>query len=147
MRTLKSLTNNIYRILSHGSSLETAVDTISRYHGDDYLKFSMVNRVAYNKSLIDSNNLFDMFVLTWAPYQRAQLHNHPGGECLMRVMDGTLIENTFYNTEKTVSTNILYGDMIRYISNDRIYHSISNLCSISISIHIYTHSKNDKTNN
>jgi len=93
----------------------------------------------YQKILLNKSDKFDNYLFIWYPNCSTEIHDHAENGCFMKLLEGKLQE-TIYDTifYKKQSTNIISKGEYKYISNKLGYHTIKNLSSISVSIHIYS---------
>lgn len=88
----------------------------------------------HNKITIYKNNIFELILICWydviVPY-----HNHPQNGCLLKVLDGELIENIKNNN--IITKNILYKDNISYMHDNKGQHMIQSI-NKTISLHLYS---------
>ena len=93
----------------------------------------------YQKILLNKSDKFDIYLFIWYPNCSTEIHDHAENGCFMKLLEGKLQE-TIYDTifYKKQSTNIISKGEYKYISNKLGYHTIKNLSSISVSIHIYS---------
>lgn len=63
----------------------------------DWRKYVHYDKHKYTRNLIahGRDNRFGLMVLAWGPGQRSPIHNHNGSHCVMRVLEGELIETLY----------------------------------------------------
>lgn len=100
-----------------------------------YVKFSDEN---YQRNYVHNSDKFDIIVICWKAGQKTEIHDHPDYCCLLKVLDGKLTEDIYFNTNglEYVSTNVLNTGDIANKKGSRIVHKIIAV-EDSISLHIY----------
>ena len=82
---------------------------------------------------------YEMFLLVWHPYSYTALHNHKENGCLMKILEGNIIEQKISNEGKYPQTQELFKNDISYIHNTHGLHRIiNNNSNYSYSLHIYS---------
>lgn len=116
-------------------SLESFRD---EFHSEDLKEFEQF--VAFKNDTYSSKTLcridnFEIRLLCWKPFQETLKHPHPENGCLMKILQGKLIEEKFIknNSIKTVYTK----DEVGYIKAYET-HTLKNLEANSVSLHIYS---------
>ena len=104
----------------------------------DYSKYIENKSNTYDKILLDRQTQFETFLFIWYPNIKTQIHNHSKNGCIMKVLDGKLVETLYDNNLNVISYNSILKDNITYINDSIGYHSIENGDFISASIHIYS---------
>lgn len=97
------------------------------------------SETTYQKILLFKSDKFDIYLFIWYPNCSTEIHDHAENGCFMKILKGKLQE-TIYDTifYKKQSKNTISEGEYKYISNKLGYHTIQNLSSISVSIHIYS---------
>jgi hypothetical protein len=127
LNNISILNNDILKLLATYSSL-------------DYQNYVKLNNNNYNKIIVKENELLKLYVITWMKNQHTNIHNHPNGGCIMKVIHGQLTEIK-YNKLKTIShTNLIKSNQTNIITNYNSlpYHQIiNNFSPFSVSLHLY----------
>lgn len=110
----------------------------------------------YTRNLIANgkDDRFGLMILAWGPGHKSPIHDHNGSHCIMRVLEGGLLETLYKNNssdgmesdssfeegiyEKKRET-VLSINQTAYI-NDKIgWHRVSNASSLqpAVSLHLY----------
>ncbi|KAI9203640.1 RmlC-like cupin domain-containing protein [Polychytrium aggregatum] len=120
---------------------------------DDWTQYAFLDRSkAYTRNLIDDGNgRFNLMLLCWSEGQRSAIHDHAGSHCLMKVMDGQIVETQFEWPEGDVDVSCphsmqlkqkaLYSrDQVAYIHDKIGLHRVSNPSNDApaISLHLYS---------
>ena len=112
---------------------------IKDYNGTDWKQYRKVNKETYNKILVNSNENFDMYIITWNNYQKSKIHNHPENGCIYKILEGHLIEENYDDKLTLVGIKSLFIDRIGYIDDFIHLHRMNNYKNnISVSLHIYS---------
>jgi cysteine dioxygenase len=137
----KFLENNRLNDLLNNSDLIDQVNcNYNEYISNEQLiKSGNESENTYQKILLTKSDKFDIYLFIWYPNCSTEIHDHAENGCFMKLLEGKLQE-TIYDTifYKKQSTNTLSKGEYKYISNKLGYHTIKNLSSISVSIHIYS---------
>lgn len=91
----------------------------------------------YVRIPIKVNDDFDIYILIWKNCI-TKIHNHAKNGCVMKILEGNLIENRFDKQLNKISTKKLNKNNISYIDDNIGYHNIQNINGISVSLHIYS---------
>jgi len=162
--SLELLFDQIKNELEKGNSLCKLLSVLELYAGDDWKQFGF-SETSYKRNLINSCDLFELFVICWKPLQQSPIHDHPDSGCIAKVVQGSLEEKCYSllsNVEKKENPESLKnpeslenpenskckiifqrtlktGDMA-YQQGKRGLHQIQNssLNENSVSIHIYS---------
>ena len=130
----------------------------------DWKKFVHFDKCKYTRNLIATGKdaRFGLMILAWGPGQKSPIHDHNGSHCIMRVLEGTLIETLYTRKlgdtgmdsdlsftsetsleaseiyEKTRETELKSGQTA-YIHDKIGWHRVSNASSDkpAVSLHLY----------
>ena len=126
---------------------------------EEWRKFVHFDKCKYTRNLIANgkDSRYGLMILAWGPGQRSPIHDHNGSHCIMRVLEGKLVETLYTRNatesdlsfsetsleeseiyEKTLETELERGQTA-YI-HDRIgWHRVSNASSVqpAVSLHLY----------
>jgi hypothetical protein len=136
---------------------------IKNYNGTDWYDYKIKNSMfskPYNNSnqfqripiyFKDLDNikyaeLYDMYLLVWNPYCHTSIHTHPEGACVMKILEGSIIEHTFVNAECFGTEKLLFPNDINFTTDNMgIRRFINNNFGYSYSLHIYSPALYDTT--
>lgn len=93
-----------------------------------------------NRQVLASNHQFELVLIHWKPGKASDIHGHPGGGCLFRLLQGKLEELRYTPgySRKLLSTNSYRSGDMTYIDNHMAYHQVGNpYGSSAISLHLY----------
>lgn len=131
---IKNINNNFNK-----NKLIDLIPYIQNYNSTDYKKYINLKKNAYNRTLIYKNYDFDIYLITWDKKCKSKIHNHSENGCIVKVLEGSLIENIYNKELEKVKTNILPKKSVSFISNNIGFHNIINdTDNISMSLHIYS---------
>lgn len=142
---IHNLSNLIYlltqQIVSSDFKLSNYQSFINQYNGYDWIQYqdNMIKDKGYNKTLINQNDFFELYLISWLPNNSSLIHNHQDNGCVFKVLEGELNENIFLEDQKTcvTSKNIL-SNQTSYIDNQIGYHQIKNPNNyFCYSLHLY----------
>jgi len=92
------------------------------------------------RHVLVSNDLFELVLIHWKPGKVSDIHGHPGGGCLFKLLQGKL-EEVRYTPEKSpnlLATSSLRKGSMAYIDDSIAYHQVGNpYGSSAISLHAY----------
>ena len=115
------------------------INIISLYKSNEWTKYIPKNLDnTYKKVLVYTNNLFEIFFIYWSPNSKTLVHDHPNEGCIMKVLQGELIEEQYCNNNNKLTyykTNIINN--ISQINGNKIVHRIINKNNYSVTMHIY----------
>lgn len=93
------------------------------------------------KHILVHNPLLKVVLLHWKPGTLSNIHGHPAGGCVFKVLKGRLREKRYTPdaSQRLISVSTLQSEGIAYIDDDMAYHAVGNPYSASaISLHVYT---------
>lgn len=104
-----------------------------------YKYINLQKKNTYNKTIIFRNDIYEIILISWDKNAITKIHNHPKNGCIMKILKGSLKEETYdSNTLKKIGENIYEKDNISYIHDDLYHHKIINTAPQSFSLHIYS---------
>jgi cysteine dioxygenase len=105
---------------------------------DKQIKGFLKNRET--RHVLASNDHFELVLIHWKPGKVSDIHGHPGGGCVFKLLHGKL-EEVRYSTGKSPrlqSTNSLRTGSMTYIDDSIAFHQVGNpYGSSAISLHAY----------
>jgi hypothetical protein len=90
----------------------------------------------YEKYYLFENKSFSLVLIKWNKDCFTKIHDHPEKGCIMRVLNGSLKEESYSVKLNLISTNILNENKLGYKKGNRILHKIIAL-EDSVSLHVY----------
>jgi len=67
---------------------------------EDWKPFAFWDDYCYTRNLVDDGNgHFNLILLCWLPGQISSIHDHAGSHCIMRVLQGELVETLYESRE------------------------------------------------
>lgn len=134
-KLIENLKTNIHKYYS----IKNLCASLKNYNGLDWYDYIKYSDISYQKIYIYRDEIFDIIIICWKKGQHTKIHDHPERGCLMKILYGNLIENTFIMKEnelKNINTNELTVDDVGYKESNVILHNIYAPVD-SVSIHIY----------
>jgi cysteine dioxygenase len=119
--------------------LENVKNIIKEYNTKDYKELIEFSTVTYNKVYVYNTLEFDLVLICWKKGQNTKIHDHPDYCCYIKMLEGSLLEENFINTNNTLKTYenvIIKPDDITFKCKNNVVHRIIPL-EDSISLHIY----------
>jgi len=93
----------------------------------------------YLKEKIYENNIFEIVLITWGSHSKSPIHSHPTNGCILTILDGNLIEETYTIDNIFKKSRVLKNGDIGYIENLYGKHKIINENNHNVySLHIYS---------
>lgn len=136
---LDNLIDEIYKIKF--TNVIELKKLLEKYSENDYKTYIKMSNKDYcrNTVYIDLEKNYEILILTWPPNCKSKIHNHPHNGCLLKVLQGSLIENIYNKDLKIIKTNYININDIGYMDDSIGLHEIiNNSNEIAVSIHIYS---------
>jgi len=120
--------------------LKNMTKLLKMYNSDDWKKHVEFKNESYNRKIFKSNDNFEIIIISWNKFQKSPIHDHPSNGCLMKILQGSLIERRYKNNEKLElkNENIYKENDVAFIKGDKIIHEIINKDYNTVSLHIYS---------
>jgi hypothetical protein len=116
----------------------TIVDILQRYEGIDWNDHVEFSSTKYNKKAILKNDVVELMIISWEIDQKTLIHDHPENGCIMKVVQGCLVEDKYSDDgEIWLSATFIGENDISFSKGKEITHKIKGICQ-SVSIHIYS---------
>lgn len=119
-------------------------DILIQYKGDDFKIYKKFCNKTYTRNLVYRNKNFEIFILCWSEEQESGAHDHPSNGCILKVLEGELIEKS-YRLDKNGNLKWkeiqgLHEGEISYQEGSNGIHNIINPNSDrgSVTLHIYS---------
>jgi predicted metal-dependent enzyme (double-stranded beta helix superfamily) len=141
---LRRVCFDLYNTFSKPADTYSAVQFIPLLKQLEALAPSEAKRFIQNpatKHVLVNNPLLKVVLLHWKPGTLSNIHGHPAGGCVFKVLKGRLREKRYAPdaSQRLVSVSTLQSEGIAYIDDDMAYHAVGNPYSASaISLHVYT---------
>jgi len=107
------------------------------YYKDYYIEKRQKDYYKIKLPYTDETDLFDMYLIKWHPYAETPIHPHPKMGCILKVLEGNLVETRLLTNEPIGQIIKADEGSINYIDNNIGIHSIKNGSHPSYSLHIY----------
>ena len=98
--------------------------------------FKLNNKTDYYKHSIFSNDIFEIILIKWDKGVKTSLHLHPNNGCILKVLEGKIVEDKYFDKEKYKSS-ILEKNEMGFMHDILGAHQIHAL-EDSYSIHLYS---------
>lgn len=94
---------------------------------DEWGRFAFYDQYRYTRNLVDDGNgKYNLLLLCWGPNQKSPIHDHAGAHCILKVMQGDLLESRYLwpkqqpssteeNYMQVTSEHMLYKDQAAYM--------------------------------
>lgn len=134
----------LFNTITHNlkdKELKDLFDFVIDYNGTDWKKHIVISSNYYKKKIY-SNELAEMFIITWNVNAESKVHNHPDEGCILKVLKGKLKEEIYENKDNSteyISEKILKkGDVGFQISNKYLHKIKNESKNYTVSLHIYS---------
>lgn len=134
--------------LNKSSPFINNINIVQQYSGDDWKKYINHNIIntpfpSYFKKKVDiPYDWFEFYIISWGPHSKTFIHDHAINGCILKLLDGLLIENIYSSIDddsSLINTKNITNNMTGFMTNDIGFHSIqNNNNNISVSLHIYS---------
>jgi quercetin dioxygenase-like cupin family protein len=116
-------------------SLESFQDEFLHSALEGFEKFVAFRDNSYLSKALFWTEKFEIRLLYWKPFQETPKHPHPQNGCLMKILEGRLMEEKF-SDNKTIKTVYKKGN-VGYIKASES-HILKNSEAESVSLHIFS---------
>ena len=133
--------------LYDANKLNTINNKSKIYYMNEKFYLQKKNKDYYKLKLpyTDSNDMFDMYLFKWLPGSISPIHNHPELGCIMRLLEGEILEKKYDHDINLENQTLLTTDQkydinlkTTYIDDSQNYHSISNISNKPVyTLHVY----------
>jgi hypothetical protein len=121
-------------------SAKQVIPVLQKMHTLDPEQVKRFIKNPETRHILISNHLFELVLIHWKPGKASDIHGHPGGGCVFKLLQGKL-EELRYTPEKSsklMSTHSLRKGSMAYIDDSIAYHQVGNpYGSSAISLHAY----------
>jgi hypothetical protein len=117
------------------ASLESFRDEFLNSTLEGFEQFVTFKDDSYSSKTLLRTEKFEIRLLCWKPLQETLKHPHPQNGCLMKILEGKLIEEKFAANNR-IQTFYKKGD-VGYINASEL-HVLRNTETDSVSVHIYS---------
>ena len=131
----------LFNTITHNlkdKELKDLFDFVIDYNGTDWKKHIVISSNYYKKKIY-SNELAEMFIITWNVNAESKVHDHPDEGCILK---GKLKEEIYKNKDNSteyISENILKKHDIGFQISNKYLHKIKNKSrNYTVSLHIYS---------
>jgi hypothetical protein len=162
IRSLFNLSNAINKHITNlpkktDFNLKDVKPILEKYDGNDWYDYKIKNSY---KSFFDINNystipvvfdqlkiddyddyddLYGMYIFVWNPYCHTSIQSHPEGDCLMKILDGNIIEQKFINCDSfSTVKNLKPGDISFNSEEYGLQRICNNNLNYAYSLNLYT---------
>ena len=136
--TLSKLFYHICEKLKENIPLIECDQLLKNYKGTDWTKYVSFSNTSYRKFIVEQNDIAELVIISWNDNQEAKIHYHAENGCLMKILDGSIMEEKYYADDmKIMMINKLNTDNISYIEGKYILHKIISP-NKAVSMHIYS---------
>jgi len=153
---LADLVDELHRVFAEDRvNVEYVQYLMESYRSDpaEWLKYAKFNKFRYTRNLVDAGNgKFNLMVLCWGEGDGSSIHDHPGSDCVMKILAGQLTEVRFawpddaapdhdlqLQPMRELSRTVLETDGICHINDSMGLHRVENASHTdkAVSLHLY----------
>jgi cysteine dioxygenase len=141
--TLEDVYEQINEAFGKAIKLKNMTNILECYNGYDWREYINFCEDRYTRNKVLSNEIFEILIICWNNNQKSPIHDHPEKGCLLKILEGILVEKCFDIVDDVLTettNNILIKDKISYQEGSFGLHEINNpqndCCSISL--HVYS---------
>ena len=136
--SLNNLISQLCYSIALGQKLDVIMPLVKGYNGDDWKQYVNFSTKKYTRNLVYQNDLFDIYIICWNNKQESPIHDHADNGCVMKILQGRLIQELFDHNIKSTIKMPIFINQVTYIDNDIGYHKIINTDIQTVSLHIYS---------
>ena len=143
MYSINELAANIQQAFEDGLKLEEMGSILMGYDGVDWKDHERFTEISYTRNLVFRNESFEIMVICWNYGQRSCIHDHPENGCFLKVLQGSLVEETYKmisGKPSLAKSSELSVGSIAYQKGKTGLHRIINphMDQRTVTIHIYS---------
>jgi len=136
---LSTLIKNIKNHLQTNKDLSYAQHYLEEYNTNEWMhKVKFNPHENYTRNLLYRDGEFEIYIICWNPNQESKIHNHANRGCLMKTLQGELLNEVYTKKLKLLAIGHMYKDTVKYIHDDVGYHKIVNGTHQTVTMHIYS---------
>lgn len=137
---INKLSELLYKNFKNGLQLSENIPIVDQYNETDYKLYINPPKIGqYNRTLVTSNDYFDIYIITWQPNSKTPIHDHASQGCILKLLQGNLTETVYDCSLEIKKVKNVYENMISFITNNIGYHLIeNNSIDMAVSIHVYS---------
>ena len=130
IRTLHELVRIVDTRLIYGERLWQLRHLLQQYDGHDWKGYKRLDPTTYTRVSVARGQRCELLLIGWNDHQESPIHDHPDSGCLLRVMEGKVVEQLHSPTDLETPTREVVRSSIEspisYLSGDDLVHRISN---------------------
>lgn len=140
--TLNELKNSISMKIKKGIQLVDLKEDLKNYVGTDWEQYKSFNSEKYTRNIIYNDDDFEIILICWDKFQSSKIHDHPEKGCLLKIMEGQLLEENFNKVNDEFiflnRKNLVKNEISYKIGHNGLHNIINEHENQSISLHIYS---------
>lgn len=141
MEGLQSLFNLTSDKIKKGQKLKDLKEVIKSYDGDDWKDYVLFCDDKYHRNTVYSNDNIELIIISWNNNQISGVHDHPENGCLIRILQGELVEEIYEKKNDGLEfkkSRNYKKDSIGYQEGETGLHNIQIKDNKTVSLHIYS---------
>jgi hypothetical protein len=115
-------------------SIEFLKTHIEKYVGIDWRHYADLKK-NFNRNIIYRSKNMELILISWQKDYETDYHLHPENGCLLRILEGSLMENI--KDEESNKMNFYGNNNVSYMHNSKGSHKITALTQ-TFSLHLYS---------
>lgn len=139
MHSLQQLSTTVSENLAKGVKLKDLLPAIEQYSGDDWIQYRRFDENNFTRVPVFIDEQVEIRLLCWNKQMVSDLHDHPKDGCVLKVVEGSLVEELFSMKpfQLLQSSALTTGDL-SYIDDQKGIHRILNQTDEpAVSLHFY----------
>ncbi len=116
------------------NSIENLKIYMENYNGIDWRQFADFNK-DFNRKLIYRSDNLELLLISWKKEYSTNYHYHPENGCILRVLEGSLMEHV--KLDDKIETNYYIMNNVSYMHDIKGSHKITAL-NQTFSLHLYS---------
>jgi len=136
--------NELNRSLYNKQSNATAIEFIPVFKKLETWGSAVAATLADNpvrKHVLVENEVMKVVMIHWNPGDHSEIHSHPKGGCIFKVLHGSVLEERFSPDDglRLLGTSTIHQGAMAYIDDNMAFHRVGNPNQTpAITIHAYT---------
>ena len=142
MNSLKQLSTSLYSFFlkNQFKTIQNCTSILNQYQGNDWKNHIEFKSKKYLKHIIYRDEIlnYEIILICWDKYSQSSIHLHPKYGCVMKVLQGNLLEKRYDSKHILLSKHIIKSNSkTSYIHDDIGCHQIISQ-EDTVSLHVYS---------
>ena len=134
----------LFKSLFQRQSAASAIDFIPVFKKLETWCDAETGKLSVNpvrKHVLVENEILKVVLVHWNPGDHSEIHGHPRGGCVFKVLHGSVLEERFSPDEglRLLGTSTIHQGAMAYIDDNMAFHRVGNPDTTpALTIHAYT---------